>query len=289
MPQTGLSIPFVILLNFQQSNTGAMTTQIQKQKPSKKLEQLLADLGPDFSKLETKKDAIFEQGRKEGFSNMEIGDLVRSKMKEHYSDRTIRRLLPDTAKQQQDHSKQKADKMSASEREPIELPGDKVKVEDASGDISPEEQKLALQQYEDTVAKFKQQIDPVKFQQEQEQKSKLVEQPGPKEVQGIHNIAPEKFKIDELEEYDHDLLVGIVRYLHNKVQDRKIELLQKENATLKKENEQFKKLPNNDALYNRIDVLQKENARLNQQLQGPNTTAGVPKEPNQKQEWLLGK
>jgi hypothetical protein len=68
-----------------------LTQQIQKQK-SKKLEKLIANLVPDFGKLETKVNAIFEQGRKESFGDKEIGDMIRSKMKEYHSDRAIRRV-----------------------------------------------------------------------------------------------------------------------------------------------------------------------------------------------------
>lgn len=217
-----------------------MTSQILKQK-SKKLEQLLADLGPDFGKLETKVDAIFEQGRKEGFSEMEIGGLVRSKMEAHYSDRTIRRVLPDSAKQQQDHSKQKADKISASEREPtLEVPADKVKVESASdieeGDPSPEEQRVARQQYEEAVAHTKQQINPEKFKQEQSSRP-LREQSQSKEVQGIHNIAPEEYKLEELEQYDKPLLIEIVKLLdnNNAVRVESVDKLGEANDNLRRE------------------------------------------------------
>jgi hypothetical protein len=53
------------------------------------LDQLLNSLLPDLDKLQPKIDAVFQQGRKEGFDDMEIGDLVRSKMKDHYTNRTI--------------------------------------------------------------------------------------------------------------------------------------------------------------------------------------------------------
>lgn len=53
-----------------------------------------------------------------------------------------------------------------------------------------------------------------------------VEQPGPKEIQGRHNIAPEDYEINKLDQYDRDLLVNIIRYLHNKIQ-----ALKKDNTT----------------------------------------------------------
>ena len=185
----------------------------------------MADLAPDFGKLETKKDAIFEQGRKEGFNDMEIGDMIRSKMQEHYSDRTIRRILPDTAKHTKHASEHKTQpaKMSGSEREPLEVPADKVKIEPAPtiDERSPEEQRLAMQQYEETVAQSKQQIDPVKYQREQEQKSShpLSGQPQTNETQGRHNIAPEDYDLDHLHEYDKELLARIVYWLDTNSSD----------------------------------------------------------------------
>ena len=119
-----------------------MTAQILKQK-SKKLEQLLIDFGPDFGKLETKKDAVFEQGRKEGFNDMEIGDMIRSAMKDHYSDRTIRRILPDTAKHTEHVSKHKTQpaKMSGPESQPLKMPADK-------GEIQPTNERSPVEEYE---------------------------------------------------------------------------------------------------------------------------------------------
>jgi hypothetical protein len=44
------------------------------------------------------------------------------------------------------------------------------------------------------------------------------EQPEPKEIQGVHNIAPEEYKLEELDQYGKDLLINIIKYLHNEVQ-----------------------------------------------------------------------
>lgn len=73
--------------------------QITLKKPSKRLDDLIEALTYDFTKLRDKVDAVFEQGRKEGFEDMQIGKMVRVKMKEHYSRDTIARVLPATAKQ----------------------------------------------------------------------------------------------------------------------------------------------------------------------------------------------
>jgi hypothetical protein len=117
-----------------------MTSTIQLQKKfSKILNKPLQKLGPDFGKLQSKVDAVFEQGRKEGFSDMEIGEFVRYKMKEHHTDRTIRAVLPNTAKHQEKAREQKdfVEKTSTNEheKEPLELPSDKVIVTKRLADV----------------------------------------------------------------------------------------------------------------------------------------------------------
>jgi ATP-dependent Lon protease len=72
-----------------------MTVQIEekKKKPSEAFIEALAALGLDFDKLQPKVDKVFEIGRKDGLNDKEIGDHVRSTMKEHYSQSTIQRVL----------------------------------------------------------------------------------------------------------------------------------------------------------------------------------------------------
>ena len=69
-----------------------MIEQLQKQR-SKIVEKLLDARSPDFDKLQSKVDAVFEKGRQEGLSDMDIGSMVRTKLKNHYSDRTIQHNL----------------------------------------------------------------------------------------------------------------------------------------------------------------------------------------------------
>ena len=58
-----------------------------------------------LQKLERWKDEVFDLGRKEGFDDMVIGKWVRKAMQDAgYSDRHVQNMLPDTAKQQQDHA-----------------------------------------------------------------------------------------------------------------------------------------------------------------------------------------
>jgi hypothetical protein len=116
-----------------------MSQQIEKYKQSKILQRLLEALAPDFNKLQDKVNAVFEQGRRDGLSDMEIGDLVRTQMKEHYSQSTIQRVLPKSARHSEKVREQgnfavkmtanEPVKMTSSEREPIDLSG-KVSVQD---------------------------------------------------------------------------------------------------------------------------------------------------------------
>ena len=98
-----------------------------KEPYSKKLKNLLNRIPKiPLQKLEKWKDEVFELGRSEGFDDMLIGKWVRKAMDEaEYSERHILRILPDTAKQQQQRVKQteteqdvtndaKDDKMSTS-------------------------------------------------------------------------------------------------------------------------------------------------------------------------------
>lgn len=66
--------------------------------PSKTLTDLLDNLAPDFEKLQSKIDRIFQVGRQEGLKDMDIGNLVRERMEQHYSQATIRNVLPESAK-----------------------------------------------------------------------------------------------------------------------------------------------------------------------------------------------
>jgi hypothetical protein len=68
-------------------------------RPSKTLEKLIDSCVSDFSKLNKSVNRVLEQGRKEGFSDIETGNLIRRKLiVAGFSDRTARRYLPASAK-----------------------------------------------------------------------------------------------------------------------------------------------------------------------------------------------
>lgn len=81
--------------------------EITVKRPSKQLEKALDALALDFAKLQTKVDAVFTIGRKEDYNDRQIGNMIRERMKDHYSAMTIWRVFenyPD-ARQQQNHEK----------------------------------------------------------------------------------------------------------------------------------------------------------------------------------------
>ena len=83
-----------------------MEEQVEKPKrnakvttASKKLLDLIAALPkPDFRKLKVRINEIFKVARKEGYPDNATGILIRQELEPHYSESTIRRVLPSTAK-----------------------------------------------------------------------------------------------------------------------------------------------------------------------------------------------
>lgn len=85
-----------------------------------KLREAILDMIGSFQKIATSIDRVFLIGRNEGFSDMEIGNLVRKAMlAANYDPRTIRRALPSSAKHVEKVRGQKAfaDILSANEHE----------------------------------------------------------------------------------------------------------------------------------------------------------------------------
>ena len=71
---------------------------LRTKQPSKKLQELVITFVGKIKDAKAAFDELLEQGRIEGFSDLEIGDMIRDKAKGKLSNRQIRRLLPDTAK-----------------------------------------------------------------------------------------------------------------------------------------------------------------------------------------------
>jgi hypothetical protein len=213
-----------------------LSQQILKEKQSKILQRLLEALAPDFNKLQHKVNEVFEQGRKDGLSDMEIGDLVRSAMKDYYTDRTIQRVLPKTAIHSKHIGKHKSepDKMSGSEREPIDLSG-KITVQDTEEEHNFKKGVgVAITDDSDEIEDDTEEItndngEPVR----------------PKDL----TISPEDYKLENLDYYDNDLLIRIVKHLDSRDEentndimkfDKQIEVLAKENKFLKEGLAHFK-------------------------------------------------
>jgi hypothetical protein len=94
------------------------TTELIKKKPSKNLREAIHDMIGSFQKTATSIERVFSIGKNEGFSDMEIGNLIRKEMlAANYDPRTIRRALPPSAKHVEKVREQNAfaDKMSANE------------------------------------------------------------------------------------------------------------------------------------------------------------------------------
>ena len=74
-----------------------LSAQITPRQPSKKLEKLIANCVNEFAKLNRSVNLALEQGRKEGFTDLEIGKLICHKLiTARFSDRIARRYLPST-------------------------------------------------------------------------------------------------------------------------------------------------------------------------------------------------
>lgn len=203
-----------------------MTAQIQKHKPSKDFDKLLSSLGPDFGKLQDKVNACFDKGRNEGFSDMEIGSMIRTELKKHYSDRTIRNVLPDTAKHQE--KVRFAEKSAANERPPLEAPNAKIMESIDKGDVvnyeDAEDNELVVAlalEVDRTITDSSPKANPAPQQQKPDRpfNRPFNSQPQSKEVQGIHNIDPREYDLDHLYEYDKDLLARIVVYIDKDLED----------------------------------------------------------------------
>jgi hypothetical protein len=96
--------------------------KLSRKYPSKKLRDAINNVVNSFQKTALTIDEVFAIGRKEGFSDIEIGNIVRKEMlAANYDPRTIRRALPSSAKHIEKVRKPKnaADKMSSNEHENI--------------------------------------------------------------------------------------------------------------------------------------------------------------------------
>lgn len=97
---------------------GTMTAKPTIKKPSEKLRQAVYNIVGSFQKTVESIDRVFSIGRAEGFSDIEIGKMIRKEMSAAgYDPRTIRRSLPHTAKETQKTRRDyiDEDKMSSSE------------------------------------------------------------------------------------------------------------------------------------------------------------------------------
>jgi hypothetical protein len=76
-----------------------VTTEAKPKQPSKKLRQIVSTIGSTFMKLEDAINEALVVGREEGFTDIEIGNMIRAEFKRLNRPRmTLSRYLPVTAK-----------------------------------------------------------------------------------------------------------------------------------------------------------------------------------------------
>lgn len=82
-----------------ETETTEYETKPKSKKPSKQLQQIITKIGSTFMTLEDSINEALKLGRAEGFTDMEIGDMIRAEFKRLNRPRmTLSRYLPVTAK-----------------------------------------------------------------------------------------------------------------------------------------------------------------------------------------------
>ena len=227
-----------------------MTAQIQKQKYKHVFEWAEKQFA-EMVELFTKKKSwiILETARRlenDGCEPSHISNEIVTNLSGFIDDSYVRKVLKDYPQyKDQKHvesAKSRRNIPAKPESPTIEL-GDKVKVEDANNHASE-----PIEKEEPITAESTKKIAEnvlILSPSQQQPKNSTIEQPGPKEVQGPHNIAPEEYELEHLQEYDKDLLIDIIKYLdkrplgHDALYDR-IDVLKREIAEVKRENAQLR-------------------------------------------------
>jgi hypothetical protein len=81
------------------SQKGSTMSELIIRQPSEELKQKLEGVATSLRNAASLVDEVFTMGRKEGFSDSEIGQMIRDRLsKLGYNPRSIRRLLPPSAK-----------------------------------------------------------------------------------------------------------------------------------------------------------------------------------------------
>lgn len=153
-------------------------------RPSKILERKISACASNFKKLaDSIKDAL-EQGRKEGFSDKEIGKMIKSKMLQAGFDRrTVLGYLPSTAKYKPRGRHVK---------------NGLVREKNSQTDVTNNGEHT----------KGAEELEPQEEEQQQEQS------------QEIWQTRVEDYNIHEVERYDRLFLIELVHYLHDRLKKR---------------------------------------------------------------------
>jgi hypothetical protein len=217
-----ISVPELALKVLKLPGVNVKLDKPKSRQPSKKLQQIVYKIGSTFMTLEDTIIEALELGRKEGFTDIEIGDMIRAEFKRINRPRmTLARYLPVTAK----HMEKARTKSDFGNKM---LPNRPVA-------ISTENETLPSTDTTTVATKSKQQQRPGKWNQD-----------------------PLEYDVDNLDQYDIEYLHLAVKGLHQLRMDfikegfkwqtrfddmkREKAALQRENAELKAENERLKRL-----------------------------------------------
>jgi hypothetical protein len=233
-----------------------------KLKPSSKLQAAIHDVVSCFQKTASAIDEAFEIGREEGFTDMEIGNMIRKEMRSvGYNSRTIRRALPSTAKHTENTRldyihKADEDKMSSVEYDPAEESVNKLAITLANKQISrpvvdgvtsstPTQDRKQLLQEQKPYLDDNISSEPPTVNTDNVILDTNIEKVKFGKKKGVHNIRPEEYRLEDLEEYDNNSLIQIIRYLHKCIAELKAERPVRDFKCIQKHSHQERKYQNN--------------------------------------------
>jgi hypothetical protein len=177
-----------------------------RQQPSETLREKIHNCVADFKsciagikKLEDAVKEAFVLGRQEGYTDKEIGDMIRKELAAAgLSNRTITRYLPAEVKRSGGYSTRK-DKLSFQNQNQN---GAKQLAPDSISEVIVGEESSTKIEYEN---------DNVKAQAQPGIDDKDVEP-------SLFYSVPEGFKLDLLDQYDKPYLIKVVKYLHKQIE-----------------------------------------------------------------------
>jgi hypothetical protein len=199
-----------------------MTILLEKEKeksPSEKLKEKIHACVSSFQKLGAAVNEALEQGRKEGFTNREIGKMIRDEMLQAGFERsTIAGYLPSSAKQK-----------------PRGRPGSRNKISGKNPQTGAvEDPRLEEEQIQESDILAKDDFDEQKKQIDEEENRPV---PVPDSRVDVQRVAPlesviklqsayieldpegDEYDIEHLEKYSRSTLIRIIKWQHKHIQE----------------------------------------------------------------------